>query len=248
MAELTPKDRIIFALDVQGTDEAARLAGLLKDSVGVFKIGLELFVSAGPQVVSAVRDAGGAKIFLDLKFHDIPATIAGALRSAAALKADFATVHCEGGRSLSEAAKEAASAGVNVLGVTVLTSLTPQDLIDSGIDPEYKNPLDLVLHRALLARMTGFAGVVCSGFEAKAVREKFPDDFLIITPGIRLESDSQDDQARVSTPYEAISNGADYIVVGRPIRNAPDPVKAAQAIASDVERALKDLSNRPKPL
>ncbi len=248
MAELTPKDRIIFALDVQGADEAVRMAGLLKGLVGVFKIGLELFVAGGPQVVSAVREASGARIFLDLKFHDIPATVAGALKSAAAMKAGFATVHCEGGRPLAEAAKAAASAGVNVLGVTVLTSLTPQDLIDAGIDPEYKNPLNLVLHRAELARLSGFAGVVCSGFEAKAVREKFPEDFLIVTPGIRLEGDSQDDQARVSTPYEAISNGADYIVVGRPIRNAPDPAKAAGIIAAEIARALKDLSNRPKPL
>lgn len=248
MAELTPKDRIIFALDVQGVDEAVRLAGLLKGLVGVFKIGLELFVSAGPQVVSKVRDAGGAQIFLDLKFHDIPATVAGALKSVAALKADFATVHCEGGRSLTDAAKAAAGAGVKVLGVTVLTSLTPQDLIDAGIDSEYKNPLDLVLHRAELARLAGFAGVVCSGFEAKAVREKFPQDFLIVTPGIRLEGDSQDDQARVSTPYEAISNGADYIVVGRPIRNAPDPAKVAGIIAAEIDRALKDVGNRSKLL
>lgn len=233
-----PKDRIIFALDVSTIGDAVKYTAMLKDHVGVFKIGLELFIACGPSVVKAVKDAGGKGIFLDLKLHDIPATVKGALKSAASLGADFTTIHTEGGKALLQAASEAAGAGTKVLGVTVLTSLSQQDLIDTGIDPEYKNPIDLVLHRAELSRVAGCAGVVCSGYEAKAVREKFPEDFLIIAPGIRMEGDSVDDQKRVTTPYEAVFNGADYIVVGRPIRNAKDPLLAATQIADGIEKAL----------
>lgn len=235
----SPKDRIIFALDVQTVEEAASFAALLKDNVGVFKIGLELFVACGPAVVKAVRErAPGAGIFLDMKFHDIPATVRGAITSAAGLGVDFVTVHCEGGEML-KAVVEGGGASVKVLGVTALTSMSIEDFIDAGINPVYKTTVELVLHRARLARLAGCAGVVCSGHEAAAVKTEFGPDFLVITPGVRSSTDATDDQKRVVTPFEAVKNGADYIVVGRPIRKAPDPVAAARAIAGEVGRGLE---------
>lgn len=242
MNTIAPKDRIIFALDVPSITEAERFAALLKDHVGVFKIGLELFVSSGPAVVEAVREAsnGKAGIFLDMKFHDIPETVRGAMRSASGINADFITVHCDEGKGLLKAVVEGSAASTRVLGVTVLTSISKADLADIGIDEKYSEPVDLVLHRAGLAKAAGCAGVVCSGKEARAVRHQFGPEFLIITPGIRGTNDPVGDQKRVTTPYEAVQNGADYIVVGRPIKNAADPVKAADAIAAEVARALKE--------
>ncbi|MBI5588594.1 MAG: orotidine-5'-phosphate decarboxylase [Deltaproteobacteria bacterium] len=240
--KLAPKDRIIFALDVPTTKEAVKYIDLLKDHVGVFKIGLELFVAEGPRVVEAVRERMGPKgIFLDMKFHDIPATVKGAMKSASKLGAKFVTVHCDEGRGLLKAVVEGNTGGTKVLGVTVLTSLSAEDMHDAGIDPKkYKTPADLVLKRSELAKAAGCAGVVCSGQEAAGVRKEFGEDFIIVTPGIRGPNDPVGDQKRVATPYEAITNGADYIVVGRPIRQATDPVKAASAIAAEIERAVKD--------
>lgn len=239
MKPLSAVDRIIFALDVPDANEAARYVALLKSHVGVFKVGLELFVASGPEVVKTVTDKGGASVFLDMKFHDIPATVASAMRSASKLGAEFVTVHCdEGGELLEAAVKEAGS--LKVLGVTVLTSLSKEGMAQIGIDPKYKEPSDLVLHRARLAKLAGCAGVVCSGQEAKAVRAEFGKDFIIVTPGIRSATDDVGDQKRVVTAYDAIKNGADYIVVGRPIRKAPDPVKAAKSIADEIEKALKE--------
>ena len=241
MEPIAPKNRIIFALDVPSITEAVRLASLLKDRVGVFKIGLELFVACGPAVVEAVREASnGKKIFLDMKFHDIPETVKGAMKSAAGINADFITVHCDEGKGLLKAVVEGSTSVTRVLGVTVLTSISKADLADIGIDDKYSEPVDLVLHRAALAKTAGCAGVVCSGKEARMVRETFGENFLIITPGIRGANDPVGDQKRVTTPYEAIKNGADYIVVGRPIRNAADPVKAADAIAADIAKALSE--------
>jgi len=236
MTAISPKDRIIFALDVPGVKEAARFAGLLKDHVGMFKIGLELFVASGPEVVKAVRENGGRGIFLDLKFHDIPETVGGAMRSASTLGADLATVHSSGGRAMMKAAVEAAGSA-KVLGVTVLTSLSADSFDETGIDRGF-TPSSLVLHRAKSVRAAGCAGVVCSGQEARAVREEFGPDFLIVTPGVRSGDDAAGDQSRVVTPLEAVRNGADYIVVGRPIRKATDPVEAARRIAGEIEKAL----------
>lgn len=240
--KLAPKDRIIFALDLPTAKEAVKYIDLLRDHVGVFKVGLELFVAEGPSVLDAVRERmGGKGIFLDMKFHDIPATVKGAMRSASALGAEFITVHCDEGRGLLKAVVEGNTGGTKVLGVTVLTSLSAEDMHEIGIDPKrYKTPADLVLKRAQLARAAGCAGVVCSGQEASAVRKEFGEDFIIVTPGIRGPNDPAGDQKRVATPYEAVMNGADYIVVGRPIRNAPDPVQAATVIAKEIEKALKD--------
>lgn len=238
----SPQNRIIFPLDVPTSGEAARFVDLLKDRIGVFKIGLELFTACGPSVVKEVKaKAPGAAIFLDMKYHDIPETVKGAMKRAAGLNVDFVTVHCDEGRGLLKAVTEAcAGSKTKALGVTVLTSLSEEDLSEAGVDPKYKNPASLAVHRARLARVAGCAGVVCSGLEASVVRAEFGEDFLIVTPGIRSADDDADDQKRTTTPYEAILSGADYIVVGRPIRNAPDPVKAAQKISSEIERALKN--------
>lgn len=232
---VSPKDRIIFALDVPGLDEAKRFTSLLKDHVGMFKIGLELFVACGPDVVRAVKENGGKGIFLDLKFHDIPETVKGAMRSASALGADLITVHTSDGQAMMKAAVEAAGSS-RVLGVTVLTSLSGEALQEAGIDGRF-TPESLVLHRAKSAKAAGCAGIVCSGQEARVIRETFGPDFLIVTPGVRSSDDAVGDQQRVVTPGEAIRNGADYIVVGRPIRKAPDPVEAAKRIAGEIEKA-----------
>ncbi len=237
---LLPKERIIFALDVPDAQSAVELVRLLKDRVGLFKIGLELFVSCGPSVVEQVkRESDGAGIFLDLKFHDIPATVAGAMRSASALGAKFVTVHCDdGGELLRQAVKSAGS--TRVLGVTVLTSLSKEGLNEAGIDQRFEDPLSLVMHRATIAKKAGCAGVVCSGMEAAFVKKEFGPDFIVVTPGIRSEGDPVGDQKRVVTPFEAVKRGADYIVVGRPIRDAADPVKAAESIGAEIERGLKE--------
>ncbi len=237
---MTPKDRIIFALDVPNLPEAIKYLDLLKDSVGVFKVGLELFTACGPDVVKAVKERSGRSVFLDMKFHDIPATVKGAMRSASALGAEFVTVHCDEGKGLLKAVVEGNIGKTKVLGVTVLTSLSGEDLVEIGIDAKYRNPVDLVLHRARLAKMAGCAGVVCSGLEASAVKKEFGEGFLVITPGIRSSGDDKGDQKRAVTPYEAIMNGADYIVVGRPIRNAPDPKKAAAIIAEEIGKAMEE--------
>jgi len=245
MKRLTPFERIIFPLDLPNLQEALGFVKILKGKVGLFKIGLELFVREGPEAVRAVKElAPGAGIFLDLKFHDIPATVAGAMHSAMELGVEFVTVHCGGGQRLLKGAADFQGSGkVKVLGVTVLTSLSAEDLKDVGINPLYGRPMDLVLHRARLARVAGCAGIVCSGLEAPVVREEFGRNFLIITPGIREAAGSVEDQKRVVTPERAILNGADYIVVGRPIREASDPAGAAEKIAAGVEKGLRGCSS-----
>lgn len=232
-------EKIIFPLDVPTKKDALRLVELLKDSVGVFKIGLELFVAVGPPIVEAVKKAApNAKIFLDMKFHDIPATVARAMKSAASLGVDFITVHSDEGRSLLESAVSEAS-GVKVLAVTVLTSLSTESLKEMGFCDELQDPSKLVVHRARIAKEAGCAGIVCSGQEVSKVREEFGSSLITVTPGIRLAElhVKGDDQKRVVTPYDAVKNGADFIVVGRPIRDASDPVDTSKQIASDIERA-----------
>jgi orotidine-5'-phosphate decarboxylase len=237
----SPKQRIIFPLDFPAMEEALSYVRLLKDHVGLFKIGLELFVSTGPQAIEAVRDeAPDCGIFLDLKFHDIPATVNRAFRSAVRLGVDFTTVHCDtAGLARAGALAEGKT---KVLGITLLTSLSGEDLTYMGIDPKFKEAGELVLHRAGIAKSAGLDGVVCSALEAKEVKKRFNTDFIVVTPGIRpaREGVKGDDQKRTATPYEAIYNGADYIVVGRPIKGAGDPVGAARDISKELERALKE--------
>ena len=174
-----------------------------------------------------------------MKFHDIPATVQGAMESAASLGVDFVTVHCEGG-ALLRAVVEGAGGRVKVLGVTALTSMSEADFEEAGIDPAYSKAEALVLHRARVARLAGCAGVVCSGLEAGAVKDEFGAGFLVVTPGVRSADDAADDQKRVVTPAEAMRNGADYIVVGRPIRKAPDPKSAAKRICAEIEQGMRE--------
>jgi orotidine-5'-phosphate decarboxylase len=236
------KDRLIFPLDVPDAQEARKHVTLLGEHVGVFKIGLELFVSEGPSIVDAIADLTDAGIFLDLKFHDIPATVLRALRSGSCLRrASFITVHCDPGLLVAVASE--VPEHTKVLAVTVLTSLDARQLAELGIQPELaKEVVKLVVQRAKIAKEAGCAGVVCSGHEAQAVKDKCGEDLLVVTPGIRPEWGDvrKDDQKRIVTPYQAVRNGADYIVVGRPIRAATDPAEAAFMVVNEIQRGLED--------
>lgn len=235
-----PKSRLIFALDVPSLDEAVSFVQKLDGSVGMFKVGLELFIKEGPAVLTAIKDHSDAEIFLDLKLHDIPATVERAVQSAAAHKARFLTVHCSGGDTMLRAAvKGAGDSGLQILGVTVLTNLGPDDHRE---ELGYRKNLtlkDLTIVRAGMAENAGCAGVICSGLEVAAIRQNF-QILTTVVPGIR-QSESNlggDDQKRVMTPKKAIQGGADYLVVGRPIRDAADPKAAADKIVQEIFEAL----------
>ena len=235
MNTMSPQNRLIFALDVPGKKEAKHYAKVLEGVVGCFKIGLELFISEGPDIVKMIQDQSAANIFLDLKLHDIPATVRGALRSAKKLGVQFITIHSTEGEEILETAQEVKGSGLEVLAVTVLTSTSASSLASLGIREDI-NAAALVLDRATRAQNSGCAGVVCSGEEAKLVKSKCGGDFKIVVPGIRPEwaSVSGDDQNRIATPSQAIEDGADMIVVGRPIRDANDPREAAQKIIEEI--------------
>ena len=226
---------MIFALDVPGKKEAKHYAKVLEGVVGCFKIGLELFISEGPDIVKMIQDQSAANIFLDLKLHDIPATVRGALRSAKKLGVRYITIHSTEGEEILETAQEVKGSGLEVLAVTVLTSTSASSLASLGIREDI-NASALVLDRATRAQNSGCAGVVCSGEEAKLVKSKCGGDFKIVVPGIRPEwaRVSGDDQNRIATPSQALEDGADMIVVGRPIRDANDPREAAQKIIEEI--------------
>ena len=226
---------MIFALDVPGKKEAKHYAKVLEGVVGCFKVGLELFISEGPDIVKMIQDQSAANIFLDLKLHDIPATVRGALRSAKKLGVQYITIHSTEGEEILETAQEVKGSGLEVLAVTVLTSTSASSLASLGIREDI-NAAALVLDRATRAQNSGCAGVVCSGEEAKLVKSKCGGDFKIVVPGIRPEwaRVSGDDQNRIATPSQAIEDGADMIVVGRPIRDANDPREAAQKIIEEI--------------
>lgn len=229
-------DKIVFPLDVQDRESALKYTTMLKGYVGVFKIGLELFCKEGPDIINVVRGvSGGAKIFLDLKLHDIPETVKKAVRSINHYGVDYLTVHAEGVEMVRGAVMEAPD--TCILGVTVLTSLGMEDLKDSGV--ETGNVADIVLKRAAILKKAGAGGLVCSPLEVGLIREKFGEDLTIVTPGIRPKSSEKGDQKRVMTPGEAIKMGSDLLVIGRPIRNAENPQKAARAIIAEIEQALK---------
>jgi orotidine-5'-phosphate decarboxylase len=232
---MSPKNRLIFALDVPGKKEAKHYAKVLEGVVGCFKVGLELFISEGPDIVKMIQDQSAANIFLDLKLHDIPATVRGALRSAKKLGVRYITIHSTEGEEILETAQEVKGSGLEVLAVTVLTSTSASSLASLGIREDI-NAAALVLDRATRAQNSGCAGVVCSGEEAKLVKSKCGGDFKIVVPGIRPEwaRVSGDDQNRIATPSQAIEDGADMIVVGRPIRDANDPREAAQKIIEEI--------------
>ncbi|MDH3627074.1 MAG: orotidine-5'-phosphate decarboxylase [Acidobacteriota bacterium] len=234
-----PHERIFVALDTPDADAARSLARDLQGLVGGFKIGLELFISTGPKLVEEIRRYD-QQVFLDLKLHDIPNTVAGAARSIGRLGVQMFTVHANGGVEMMRRANAAAREGADeaghpapmTLAVTVLTSHDDDDLQELGWD----GPCETAVGRlAGLADRAQVGGVVCSPLEVRALRERFPDQKRVV-PGIRLPGGSTDDQARVATPGTAIADGADYLVIGRPIRNADDPAAAAQAIADEIAR------------
>ena len=228
------KDWLIVALDVPSVDEARALVDTLGDSVGVYKIGLELLFSGGFQLA---RDliAQGARVFIDAKLLDIEATVERATAAIARTGAHFLTVHAMDRKTLEAAVRGRGTSGMKLLGVTVLTNLGSADLVQQGID---QTAPELVLRRATLAQDAGFDGVIASAQEAAAIRKKAGAGFLIVTPGIRPRGLEANDQARTMTPAEAIAAGADYLVIGRPITRAADPRAAAQAIAGEIARAL----------
>ena len=235
------QDYIVFPLDVPDADQARALVALLADEVGMFKVGLELFIRSGPELVRWIVAAGSASVFLDLKLHDIPATVKRAMDRVADLGVDCTTVHCGESRAMLEAAVEGAGGRVKVLGVTVLTSVAADDLATAGYRQTYCDDLpQLVMKKAAMANASGCDGIVCSGQEVRAVKSAFGPAFQAVTPGIRPAGQgvAADDQARVVTPAMAIRRGADFVVIGRPIRDAQDPVAATQAIAAEIQTAL----------
>ncbi len=230
------KDRIIVALDTDSPDKAVAAAVALRGEVGLFKVGMELFPRGGPDVVRRIRETG-ADVFLDLKFHDIPNTVAGAVASAAALGVRFATVHASGGRAmLAAAARAAEGPGTTLLAVTVLTSLDDGDLAEIGYSA---TAADTVLRLAAMAAGEGIGGIVCSAREVSAVRGRVGNGIVLVTPGVRLPDDAAGDQTRIVTPEDAIRGGAAYLVVGRPITKAPDPGAAARRFAAAMERGSR---------
>jgi orotidine-5'-phosphate decarboxylase len=229
-----PKDRLIVALDVPSVDKARALIDTLQDSVGVYKIGLELLFAGGMSLASELASRG-ARVFLDAKLLDIEATIERATAAIARTGAHFLTVHAADRKTLDAAVRGRGDSGLTLLGITVLTNLGPADLVQQGTDIP---PAELVLHRAMLAKEAGFDGIVASGLEAAAIREAAGSGFLIVTPGIRPEGGASNDQARIVAPANAIAAGADYLVVGRPITAAADPRAAAEAIVAEIARAL----------
>ncbi len=235
------KDHIVFSLDVPSIKEARPLVELLSGYVGMFKVGLELFTRSGPEIIEFIKKRGDTRIFLDLKLHDIPATVSRAMANIARMGVALTTVHCGESKAMLEAAVSGSNDKVGVLGVTVLTSVLSGDLKNAGLKEAYWSDVSqLVLHRAAMAKAAGCAGVVCSGLEAKTLRGKFGKYFTLVTPGIRPRWDvpENDDQQRIATPAQAIMNGSDYIVIGRPIRDASNPTTAAVRIAKEIEAVI----------
>ena len=228
-----PSDRIFVALDTTDLNGALTLGRSLKGLIGGVKVGKEFFTALGPEGVRAVSELG-LPVFLDLKFHDIPATVAGAVKAALALKPFILNVHASGGAAMMRAAVDAAGNNADrplVLAVTVLTSMGDDDLAAAGIPNTAANQ---VLRLAKLAKDSGVDGVVCSALEAESLRAQLGDDFKLVVPGIRPEWAAANDQKRIVTPSDAVALGADYLVIGRPITAAEDPAEAAMRITDEL--------------
>jgi orotidine-5'-phosphate decarboxylase len=235
---MEPRERLIFALDVEHFSEAQELVGLLRGHVGLFKVGKQLFTHSGPKVIDMIRRKG-ERAFLDLKFHDIPHTVAKATEEVAKLSAAMLTIHSMGGYEMMKRAVESSRSVAKqlnipkplILAVTILTSMDETILKEVGI----KAPLEQqVVRLATLAKRAGVHGVVASPWEIRLIRDHCGPHFLIVTPGVRPAFVAKDDQKRTLTPGEAIRAGADYIVVGRPVKDAVDPVKAADEIVEEI--------------
>lgn len=233
-----PKDKIIFALDVEHFSEAQRWVNLLKDYVGMFKVGKQLFTHAGPKVIDMIRKKG-QKVFLDLKYHDIPNTVAKAGAEATRLEVSMFNLHALGGFEMMKKTVETSRSVAKDLGfprplilaITVLTSMDEEGIKEVGI----QGPIpDEVGRLALLSMKAGLDGVVASPKEIEIIRNRCGEKFLIVTPGIRHPSEKKDDQKRTLSPKEAIAAGADYLVIGRPIKEAKDPLEAVQKIIEDI--------------
>ena len=233
-----PKDKIIFALDVEHFREAQQWVNLLKDRVGIFKVGKQLFTHAGPKVVDMIRQKG-QKVFLDLKFHDIPNTVARAGEEATKLNVAMFNLHALGGFTMMKKTVEGSRAVAKSLGiprplilaVTILTSMDEETLKEVGVQGPLLEEVGRLAHLSMKA---GVDGVVASPQEIGIIRQRCGEKFLIVTPGIRPPSDKKDDQKRTLSPKEAISAGADYLVIGRPIKEAKDPIEAVQRIIEDI--------------
>ena len=235
---LTPRDRLIIALDVESHEKAIYFMRLLKKDVRTFKVGLELFVSAGPDLVRQVIDEG-CRVFLDLKLHDIPNQVSKAAATATRMGVSMMTLHALGGWKMMHTAAEAAAEAATrlgipkplLLGVTVLTSLDEAQLRLTGIS----GTLSSVVHRlACIAEASGMDGVVASAQEAKLIRESLPLGFVLVTPGVRPIGSHAHDHARTMAPSKALEQGADYLVVGRPVLESADPRHAAQLILAEI--------------
>jgi len=242
----TRAPQLILALDVPSVSAIAPLVAAMPPRLSCFKVGLELFCGDGPAAVQPVLSRG-KELFLDLKLHDIPRTVGRATRRAAGLGARLLTVHASGGGEMVRAAVDAASdseSETRILAVTLLTSMGPSDLQAQGID---RDPPAQVLRLAEIAVGAGAHGLVCSALEARTLRGHFGPDLLLVTPGIRAGGDAAGDQKRIATAAEAVSAGADFLVVGRPILDAPSPREAAESILREMDAALARRSGSGTP-
>ena len=228
-------NRVIISLDVPTVAEAFSLVDQLGDDADFYKVGFELFTRGGPQVVNELVSRG-KRVFLDLKLHDIPNTVAGSVAAASDLGVDLLTLHASGGPRMMEAAAAARSGSLKLLAVTILTSLTSEE-IASVWDREIRSMDDDVARLAMMSKEAGVDGIVASALEVNRVRQQVGADFLIVTPGIRPAGAASGDQNRVATPAEAVQNGSDYLVIGRPITQSSDPPAAFATILKEIEEA-----------
>jgi orotidine-5'-phosphate decarboxylase len=222
-------DKLILALDLDRPEEALELVRLLRPHLSLFKVGSQLFTREGPGFIEDLR-AEGVNVFLDLKFHDIPQTVAHAVRSAAALGVRYVTIHASGGLEMMQAAQAAASGGTEILAVTVLTSLEDGALRQIGFE---RTAAEQVVRLARLAVLAGVHGLVCSPHEIELIREQIQEPVKLVTPGVRSGTDGLQDQKRTLSAAEALKRGANHLVIGRPITKAPDPVAATRLLLAE---------------
>jgi orotidine-5'-phosphate decarboxylase len=233
MVKIVARDRLILALDVPSAVEADRLLDRLQGHISFVKVGLELYTAAGPEMVKRIVERG-MRVFLDLKFLDIEETVRRATSRVAAMGVEFLTIHANR-KALTAAVQGREGSALKLLAVTVLTNFDGQDLREMGIQ---RTVQDLVTARASLASEVGCDGVVASGEEAAAIRQKVGPHFVVVTPGVRPAGKGVDDHARATTPTQTIASGADYLVIGRPIRDAEDPAATVAAITAEMQAAF----------